>query len=90
MCSTCLQQASTYAKFGIVMEVIPEPPYKLIFSPSVKDMLDICTEIDSVDHVEDWLSNKEFRLVTDVRDLPNTRGEVMVDCESFFIKSIEV
>ena len=92
ICSTDIKQAEKYAEHGCVMQILPEPPYRLIFSENVIDFLSYAFEINNLDKVEiqHWLSYQGYSMVADINHLPKSfLGEVMVDCENFYATFIQ-
>ncbi|WP_321849685.1 hypothetical protein [Burkholderia diffusa] len=85
ICSTDIAQAQTYAKNGCLMDIIPNPPYTLIYSPYVRDFLSCTVETDASDSdVRSWLSDHDYVSTTDILTIPdNIKIEVMVYCRDF-------
>ena len=92
ICSTDMDQALRYkSPTGSIAEIIPRGSYKIIYSRNVKDFIDYAIEIDEISesHVDRWLQSKNYQCVADIKLIPiNFKGEIMVDCEEFFVRNV--
>lgn len=86
ICTTEINQAKLYGRGGNVLEIIPEGEYSIVYSPHVKDFLDIVTQIDEISSnaVRFWLENKSYQCVKSISEIDGSfLGEVMVSCEKY-------
>lgn len=86
ICTTDYSQACSY---GYVYRIIPQGPYKIVYSPNVKDFCEYGIALSSPDDLEedrvlDWLENSGYVVEDDFSKIKaDFRGEVMVWCEKF-------
>lgn len=91
ICTTDCHQANLYAAANTVFIIQPLSPYSLIYSPLVRDFLDIICELTVISEitVDAWLAEKGYVAVnhTDAIDR-DFRGEVLVICQTFIVERI--
>ncbi|NIF82263.1 hypothetical protein F3J24_01890 [Comamonas sp. Tr-654] len=86
ICTTEINQAMLYGSSGSILEIRPSGIYSIVYSPYVKDFLDIVTEIDEISFnaVSSWLENKNYQCVRSISEIEKSFfGEVMVSCEKY-------
>jgi len=97
ICSTDLKQAREYATGGITAAIEPIGDYLAIYSPKVRDFLDVFVEYsayqsDSFD-LENFNSILEAKVYVHTDDLARIdsrfKGEVLLHCTSFHLTCID-
>ena len=88
-CTPDIEQAKEYGK-PYKLNVVKDSNCKLVFSPLVKDFIEIVVDINDVNsnkEIIDWLEGKAYEVVTSPYDLPaEFCGEVMLYCEKYEVE----
>lgn len=94
ICSTDIEQASSYCSGnGSLAKLLPVGKYKALYSGQVKDFIRYAMDgvVAEKCAVEDWLALQNYQCVDDLFGIPVAfKGEVMLCCERYTIKNLQM
>ncbi|WP_156436986.1 hypothetical protein [Burkholderia sp. RF2-non_BP3] len=94
LCSTDAKQALRYrGDGGTLATITPIGNYRVIYSLGVHDFLDYFVDgvVASETTVKNWLESKNYACLDNLNYIPpGHAGEVMLHCEKYILKNIEI
>lgn len=91
ICTTDLTQAKIYSNNGSILEINPIGAHSIIYSPYVRDFLDIYTEINEIsfESVSSCLETKNYQFVNSKDQIDKSfLGEILVSCERYIASTL--